>query len=163
MIALRPRRAGRTRPHAYTRPRRRRSAGRTHVAQRLTYKKRKCPKRDGKWGAEPSALLVFRGDDDQRQLLASPLRRRSRTLPETGSWDGRASSRACRHSCKRRPSQKPSENTPSSGCSPTSVFWKFKEGDRRGINAEKEKIFIPAALNLVECIAETGNSARRTK
>ena len=35
------------------------------------------------------------------------------------------------------------------------VFGKFKESDRLGIKTEAEKMLMLAALNLVECIAET--------
>ena len=35
------------------------------------------------------------------------------------------------------------------------VFGKFKEGDLLGIKTEAEKMLMLAALNLVECIAET--------
>ena len=41
------------------------------------------------------------------------------------------------------------------------VFGKFKEGDLLGIKTEAEKMLMLAALNLVECIAET--APRRTK
>ena len=35
------------------------------------------------------------------------------------------------------------------------VFGKFKESDLLGIKTEAEKMLMLAALNLVECIAET--------
>ena len=41
------------------------------------------------------------------------------------------------------------------------VFGKFKEGDLLGIKTEAEKMLMLAALNLVECIADT--APRRTK
>ena len=41
------------------------------------------------------------------------------------------------------------------------VFGKFKESDLLGIKTEAEKMLMLAALNLVECIAET--ASRRTK